>query len=87
MNCPLLANLTNSLKTGSAHRAIIPHALSNAETTARLKQYHPDFSGNILKCLQQSREGGELTVEWLRDVKAVRIMGEAVLVGEDNIEI
>jgi hypothetical protein len=61
--------------------------LSNPETTARLNQYHPGFSGNTLKCLQQSREGGELTVEWLRDVKAVRIMGEAVLVGEDNMEI
>ncbi|KAM0372071.1 hypothetical protein ACHAPZ_008177 [Fusarium culmorum] len=80
-------HVAEDVATGSAHRAIIPHALSNAETTARLNQYHPGFSDNTLKCLQQSREGGELTVEWLRDVKAVRIMGEAVLVGEDNIEI
>ncbi|KAM0413201.1 hypothetical protein ACHAPD_008288 [Fusarium lateritium] len=82
-----LVNLADYRKTGSAHRAIIPHVLSNAETTARLRQYHPDFSGNILKCFQQSRDGGELTVEWLRDVKAVRIMGKAVQVGEDNVQI
>ncbi|KAL6914714.1 hypothetical protein FSST1_012474 [Fusarium sambucinum] len=80
-------HIAEDVATGSAHRAIIPHALSNAETTARLKQYHPDFSGNILKVLQQSREGGELTVEWLRDAKAVSIMGQAVPVGEDNVQI
>jgi hypothetical protein len=79
--------LTNTGKTGSAHRAIIPHALSNAETTARLKQHHPDFSGNTLKCLQQSKEGGELTVEWLRDTKSVRIMGKAKQVGESSVEV
>jgi predicted PhzF superfamily epimerase YddE/YHI9 len=80
-------HFAEDIATGSAHRAIIPHALSNAETITRLKQYHPDFTGNTLKCLQQSREGGELVVEWLRDAKVVRIMGKATLVGGDNIYI
>lgn len=80
-------NLTDTQKTGSAHRAIIPHALSNPETTARLNQYHPDFSGNTLKVLQQSKEGGQLTVEWLRDTKSVRIMGKAVRVSENSVDI
>ncbi|RKK08717.1 hypothetical protein BFJ63_vAg11071 [Fusarium oxysporum f. sp. narcissi] len=73
--------------TGSAHRAIIPHVLSNAETTARLKKHHPDFTGDTLRSLQQSKEGGELTVEWLRDTKTVRIMGNALRTGEACIEI
>ncbi|OBS22618.1 hypothetical protein FPOA_08953 [Fusarium poae] len=80
-------HIAEDIATGSAHRAIIPHALSNAETTARLKQYHRHLTGDTLKCLQQSREGGELTVEWVRDAKVVRIMGKAVQVGEDNLEI
>jgi predicted PhzF superfamily epimerase YddE/YHI9 len=80
-------HIAEDIATGSAHRAIIPHALSNAETTARLKQYHRHLTGDTLKCLQQSREGGELTVEWVRDAKVVRIMGKAVQVGEDNLEV
>ncbi|RGP79886.1 phenazine biosynthesis [Fusarium longipes] len=80
-------HIKEDIATGSAHRAIIPHALSNADTTARLKQHHPDFSGNTFKILQQSKEGGELTVEWLRDTKSVRIMGKAVQTGENSVEI
>ncbi|EMT67700.1 hypothetical protein ACKLNR_010893 [Fusarium oxysporum f. sp. zingiberi] len=86
INC-IAGNNHEDAATGSAHRAIIPHALSNAETTARLKQYHPDFTGNTLRSLQQSKEGGELTVEWLRDTKTVRIMGNASRTGETSIEI
>ncbi|KIL93789.1 phenazine biosynthesis protein [Fusarium avenaceum] len=73
--------------TGSAHRAIVPHVLSNSETTARLKQYHPDFSGNTLRSLQQSKEGGQLTVEWLQESKAVRIMGEVTRVSESSVDL
>ncbi|CAG7554620.1 unnamed protein product [Fusarium equiseti] len=80
-------HFAEDIATGSAHRAIIPHALSNAKTTARLNQYHPDFSGNTLKVLQQSKEGGQLTVEWLRDTKSVRIMGKAVRVSENSVDI
>ncbi|KAF4445773.1 phenazine biosynthesis protein [Fusarium austroafricanum] len=80
-------NVHEDAATGSAHRAIIPHVLSNPETTARLKKYHPDFSGNTLQIWQQSKEGGELTVEWLRDTKSVRIMGKISPVGESSIQI
>ncbi|KAF5541721.1 phenazine biosynthesis [Fusarium mexicanum] len=86
INC-IAGNNHEDAATGSAHRAIIPHVLSNAETTAQLKQYHPDFTGNTLRSLQQSKEGGELTVEWLRDTKSVRIMGNASRTGETSIEI
>ncbi|KLP21999.1 Uncharacterized protein LW94_2525 [Fusarium fujikuroi] len=86
INC-IAGNNHEDAATGSAHRAIIPHVLSNAETTARLKQHHPDFTGNTLRSLQQSKEGGELTIEWLRDTKTVRIMGNALRTGETSIEI
>ncbi|PNP76618.1 hypothetical protein FNYG_10037 [Fusarium nygamai] len=86
INC-IGGNNHEDAATGSAHRAIIPHVLSNPETTARLKQHHPDFTGNTLRSLQQSKEGGELTVEWLRDTKTVRIMGNALRTGETSIEI
>ncbi|KAI1035315.1 hypothetical protein LB504_006132 [Fusarium proliferatum] len=86
INC-IAGNNHEDAATGSAHRAIIPHVLSNAETIARLKQHHPDFTGNTLRSLQQSKEGGELTVEWLRDTKTVRIMGNASRTGETSIEI
>ncbi|KAF5640098.1 phenazine biosynthesis [Fusarium tjaetaba] len=86
INC-IGGNNHEDAATGSAHRAIIPHVLSNAETTARLKQHHPDFTGNTLRSLQQSKEGGELTVEWLRDTKTVRIMGNASRTDETTIEI
>jgi hypothetical protein len=79
--------LTNMIETGSAHRAIVPHALSNSETTARLKQYRPGFSGSTLRSLQQSKEGGQLTVEWLRERKAVRIMGEVTRVRESSVNL
>lgn len=75
------------IKTGSAHRAIVPHVLSNSETTARLKEYHPDFSGNTLRSLQQSKEGGQLTVEWLQESKTVRIMGEVTRVSESSVDL
>ncbi|WZH47052.1 Phenazine biosynthesis [Fusarium acuminatum] len=75
------------IATGSAHRAIVPHILSNSETTARLKQYHPDFSGYTLRSLQQSKEGGQLTVEWLRESKAVRIMGKVTRVSESSVDL
>ncbi|KAF4458506.1 phenazine biosynthesis [Fusarium albosuccineum] len=75
-------NVHEDIATGSAHRAIVPHALSNQETRARLEQYHPDFQGNTLQCAQQSLEGGELTVEWLREAGAVRIMGKVTFVGK-----
>ncbi|KAM0355095.1 hypothetical protein ACHAPU_000953 [Fusarium lateritium] len=75
------------IATGSAHRAIVPHALSHPETLARLRQFHPGFKGNTVSSLQQSKEGGELTVEWLQDSKSVRIMGKATRVSESNIEI
>ncbi|EWY82144.1 phenazine biosynthesis protein [Fusarium oxysporum NRRL 32931] len=86
INC-IAGNNHEDAATGSAHRAIIPHVLSNAETTARLKKHHPDFTGDTLRSLQQSKEGGELTVEWLRDTKTVRIMGNALRTGEASIEI
>ncbi|KAF5976979.1 phenazine biosynthesis [Fusarium coicis] len=86
INC-IGGNNHEDAATGSAHRALIPHVLSNAETTARLKQHHPDFTGNTLRSLQQSKEGGELTVEWLRDTKTVRIMGNASRADETSIEI
>ncbi|KAF4343763.1 phenazine biosynthesis [Fusarium beomiforme] len=86
VNC-ISGNNHEDAATGSAHRAIIPHVLSNADTTARLKQYHPDFTGDALRIWQQSKEGGELTVEWVRDTKTVRIMGQALRTGESSIEI
>ncbi|KAF5666680.1 phenazine biosynthesis [Fusarium heterosporum] len=75
------------IATGSAHRAIVPHALSHPETLTRLKQYHPEFKGNTVRSLQQSKEGGELTVEWIQDSQSVRIMGRVTRVGESNVEI
>ncbi|KAF4993478.1 hypothetical protein FGRMN_6484 [Fusarium graminum] len=75
------------IATGSAHRAIVPHALSHPETLARLRQYHPAFKGNTVRSLQQSKEGGELTIEWLQDLQSVRIMGKVTRVGESNVQI
>ncbi|KAM0483922.1 hypothetical protein ACHAP7_003413 [Fusarium lateritium] len=79
--------MPEDIATGSAHRAIVPHVLSNSDTTARLKQYHPDFSGDTLRSLQQSKEGGQLTVEWLQHSKSVRIMGEVTRVSESNVNL
>ncbi|KAJ4248356.1 hypothetical protein NW762_012685 [Fusarium torreyae] len=81
-----VGNVHEDIATGSAHRAIIPHALSNPETRARLDNYHPGFKGDTLRVVQQSEEGGELTVEWLREAKSVRIMGKVTHVGENTIE-
>ncbi|KAF9775762.1 hypothetical protein IL306_006117 [Fusarium sp. DS 682] len=86
VNC-IAGNNHEDAATGSAHRAIIPHVLSNTDTTARLKQYHPDFTGGALRIWQQSKGGGELTVEWIRDTKTVRIMGKALRTGESSIEL
>ncbi|KAF4973367.1 hypothetical protein FSARC_345 [Fusarium sarcochroum] len=79
-------NVHEDIATGSAHRAIVPHALSNPEAKARLDHYHPGFKGDTLRCVQQSKEGGELTVEWLRETKFVRIMGKSTQVGEVTVK-
>jgi hypothetical protein len=36
---------------------------------------------------QQSAETGELVVQWLKDRKKVRIFGNAVKVGEGEVEL
>jgi hypothetical protein len=36
---------------------------------------------------QQSAETGEMVVQWLKDRKKVRIFGNAVKVGEGEVEI
>jgi len=74
------------IATGSAHRAIIPHALGNPETRARLDKYHPQHEGDALRVAQQSRKGGALVVQWLREEKSVRIMGRVDSVGEKTVE-
>ncbi|KAI6781905.1 phenazine biosynthesis [Emericellopsis cladophorae] len=74
------------IATGSAHRAIIPHALGNPETRARLEKYHPQHEGDALRVAQQSRKGGELVVQWLREDKSVRIMGRVDPVGAKTVE-
>jgi hypothetical protein len=73
-------------QTGSAHRAIIPHALGNPETRARLDAYHPKHEADTLRVAQQSPEGGELVVKWLREEGRVRIMGKVTLVGDKTVE-
>ena len=58
------------------------------ETRPRLAEYHPkrEGEGDALRVAQQSREGGELVVQWLREEKRVRIMGRVRLVGEKTVE-
>jgi len=36
---------------------------------------------------QQSPEGGEMVVQWLKDRKKVRIFGNAVEVGQGEVEL
>jgi PhzF family phenazine biosynthesis protein len=79
-------NKHEDIATGSAHRVIVPHALSHPETKARLKQHH-DGHTDVLRCIQQSQEGGELVVEWLRETKMVRIMGKCNDGGQHTVEV
>jgi hypothetical protein len=65
----------------------VPHALTHPETKSRLEQYHPEQTGNVLRIVQQSSEGGELVVEWLKETKMVRIMGRCTSGGQDTLQV
>lgn len=72
-------------QTGSAHCAMIPYYLTSERHRST---FHPDAVNlRSLAVHQQSAEGGEMVVQWLRDDKKVRIFGSAVYTGKGEIEL
>jgi len=64
---------------------LIPHYLTSPHHEST---FHPDVY--ILQALgvgQQSAETGEMVVQWLKDRQKVRIFGNAIKVGEGEVEL
>ena len=73
------------MKTGSAHCALIPHYLTSPAHSSTFNQNVYDLQALGVK--QQSAETGEMVVQWLKDRKKVRIFGNAVKVGQGEVEL
>jgi predicted PhzF superfamily epimerase YddE/YHI9 len=71
------------VQTGSAHCALIPYYLQQASST-----FSTAATDKLaLSVQQQSKQTGEMVVQWLKDAGRVRIFGQGVEVGKGEIEI